>query len=192
MHYPQNSEPSIQEQIEKSVNDKDLQKTLKDYAYKLSKSEEDAQDLVQQCRAQVRNKKDTINRNYPKAFLITVIRNLFINQYRRKQNRPITHIDEYQKWNNIVRQTTHNKAESDLSINVIQTAMKSLSETIRIPLDLYSQGYSYQEIAEMTHTPIGTIKSRIHIARKELRQILIQKDPSYSPFINQKPHWIKK
>ncbi|MBS1654910.1 MAG: RNA polymerase sigma factor, partial [Bacteroidetes bacterium] len=66
--------------------------------------------------------------------------------------------------------TIANAAESNLKIKEINEAINSLPEIFRTPFLLYFDGYKYHEIAAALQEPLGTIKSRIHFARKLLKE----------------------
>ncbi|HYM93487.1 MAG TPA: RNA polymerase sigma factor, partial [Chitinophagaceae bacterium] len=66
--------------------------------------------------------------------------------------------------------TVANVAESNLRIKEVKTAINQLPEIFRTPFTLYVEGYRYLEIADLLHEPLGTIKSRIHFARKLLKE----------------------
>ena len=106
--------------------------------------------------------------------MYTIMRNIFINNYRRsaKQNTIFDHTpnDYLLDYNQF---TTVNAAEINLSVKDIQSAVHHLPEIFKNPFQLYFEGYKYHEIADMLAEPLGTIKSRIHFARKLLKaQIL--------------------
>jgi RNA polymerase sigma-70 factor (ECF subfamily) len=63
-----------------------------------------------------------------------------------------------------------NEAESNLRIKEIQAAIHDLPEIFRQPFLLYFEGFKYHEIADMLAEPLGTIKSRIHFARRLLKE----------------------
>jgi len=96
--------------------------------------------------------------------------NIFINNYRRKvkQNTIFdsTPNDFLIDHNQVV---TANAAESTLQLKDIQQAIHNLPEIFRNPFLLYFDGFKYHEIADMLSEPLGTIKSRIHFARKLLK-----------------------
>ncbi|MFN5337550.1 MAG: sigma factor-like helix-turn-helix DNA-binding protein, partial [Bacteroidota bacterium] len=68
--------------------------------------------------------------------------------------------------------TVGNNGESSLRIKEIKTAIRQLPDIFKIPFQLYFDGYHYNEIAEALNEPLGTIKSRIHFARKLLKEQL--------------------
>jgi RNA polymerase sigma factor (sigma-70 family) len=144
---------------------------LKPFAITLTRDSETAKDLMQETlfRALANKEKYNVGTNI-KAWLYTIMRNIFINNYRRraKQNTIFdsTPNDFFLNYNQV---TTNNSAESKLSMKDIHEAIHSLPEIFRNPFLLYFDGFKYQEIAEMLSEPLGTIKSRIHFARKLLK-----------------------
>jgi RNA polymerase sigma-70 factor (ECF subfamily) len=145
---------------------------LKPFAITLTRDNETAQDLFQETmfRALANKDKYNVGTNI-KAWLYTIMRNIFINNYRRrtKQNTIFdsTPNDFLLNYNQVV---AANAAESHLKIKDIQAAIHQLPEIFRNPFLLYFDGYKYAEIAEMLSEPLGTIKSRIHFARKLLKE----------------------
>lgn len=145
---------------------------LKPFAVTLTKDHESAKDLLQETmyRALANQEKYSVGTNI-KAWLYTIMRNIFINNYRRKskQNTIFDHssndylLDHQQS-------AIANSAESNLKVKEIQAAIHALPEIFRHPFMLYFEGYKYHEIADMLHEPLGTIKSRIHFARRLLKE----------------------
>jgi RNA polymerase sigma factor (sigma-70 family) len=144
---------------------------LKPFAITLTRDSDAAQDLYQETlyRALANKDKYNVGTNI-KAWLYTIMRNIFINNYRRraKQNTIFDSTpNEFLLNQNQV--TTVNAAESILKLKDIQQAIHHLPEIFRNPFLLYFDGYKYHEIADMLEEPLGTIKSRIHFARKLLK-----------------------
>jgi RNA polymerase sigma-70 factor (ECF subfamily) len=144
---------------------------LKPFAITLTRDQETAKDLFQETlyRALANKDKYNVGTNI-KAWLYTIMRNIFINNYRRKvkQNTIFdsTPNDFLLDHNQAV---TINAAESTLRLKDIQAAIHNLPEIFRNPFLLYFDGFKYHEIADMLNEPLGTIKSRIHFARKLLK-----------------------
>ena len=109
-----------------------------------------------------------------KAWLYTIMRNTFINNYNKitKRNSNIDSTEYFQYFNTDENYITHNGATSDFVVTDINEAIAGLSADYRTPFMMYYIGYKYLEIAEKLQIPIGTVKNRIHIARKELKQAL--------------------
>ena len=147
---------------------------LKPFAVTLTRDNEVAKDLLQETmyRALANKEKYNVGTNI-KAWLYTIMRNIFINNYRRKakqntifDNTPNDFLLDYNQT------TITNSAEGALRMKDIQAAIYKLPHIFRNPFLLYFEGYKYFEIAEMLNEPLGTIKSRIHFARKLLKEQL--------------------
>ena len=147
---------------------------LKPFAMTLTKDTESAKDLIQETlyRALANKWKFNDGTNI-KAWMYTIMRNIFINNYRRSakqntifDNTPNDFLLDYNQY------ATANAAESNLSLKEIKEAVYHLPEIFKNPFQLYFEGYKYHEIAEILTEPLGTIKSRIHFARKLLKQQL--------------------
>ena len=145
---------------------------LKPFALKLTNDNESAKDLLQETiyRALANKEKYNFGTNI-KAWLFTIMRNIFINGYRKKikQNIVFDH-SENDFLLNYNQLSIANTAESALRIKEIQTAIHQLPAIFRNPFLLYFDGYKYHEIAGLLREPLGTIKSRIHFARKLLKE----------------------
>lgn len=145
---------------------------LKPFAFTLTRDNESAKDLLQETlyRALANKEKYRVGTNV-KAWLYTIMRNIFINNYRRKarQNTIFDNTpNEFLLNHN--QATVANSAESDLKLKEIQAAIHNLPDIFRNPFMMYFDGYKYNEIAETLQEPLGTIKSRIHFARKLLKE----------------------
>ena len=144
---------------------------LKPFAITLTRYQEAAKDLFQETlyRALANRDKYNVGTNI-KAWLYTIMRNIFINNYRRKvkQNTIFdsTPNDFLLNQNQAV---VANQAEVNLRLKDIQEAIHNLPGIFKNPFLLYFDGFKYHEIADMLSEPLGTIKSRIHFARKLLK-----------------------
>jgi RNA polymerase sigma factor (sigma-70 family) len=145
---------------------------LKPFAVNLTRDTEAAKDLYQETiyKAIANKEKYNVGTNI-KAWLFTIMRNIFINDYRRKvKQRTIFDNTPNDYLINLKQTTISNAAESDIRIKEIKTAIQQLPEIFKTPFLLYFEGYRYHEIAEVLKEPLGTIKSRIHFARKLLKE----------------------
>ena len=145
---------------------------LKPFAVNLTRDTEAANDLYQETlyKALANREKYNVGTNI-KAWLFTIMRNIFINNYRRKaKQKTIFDNTPNEFLINQKQATVSNGAESDMRIKEINAAIQGLPEIFRTPFLLYFDGYKYNEIAEVLHEPLGTIKSRIHFARKLLKE----------------------
>lgn len=144
---------------------------LKPFAITLTRDNEAAKDLIQETlfRALANKERYNIGTNI-KAWLYTIMRNIFINNYRRK-SRQHTIFDHTP--NELLLDANQgavaNEAIAKLNMKELMQAIQNLPEIFRNPFLLYFDGFKYHEIAAMLHEPLGTIKSRIHFARKLLK-----------------------
>ena len=107
------------------------------------------------------------------------MKNIFINDYRRKSGRLIVHDDtETQFHINSHPAQNSNKGERKLMMQDITRAIATLSNNLRVPFEMAFSGYRYDEIAGFMKVPLGTVKIRIHNARKKLKSILSDYDPA--------------
>ncbi|HEX7905905.1 MAG TPA: RNA polymerase sigma factor [Chitinophagaceae bacterium] len=145
---------------------------LKPFAINLTRDNEAANDLYQETlyKALANQEKYNAGTNI-KAWLFTIMRNIFINDYRRKaKQKTIFDSTPNDYLINLKQATVSNSAEVSLRMKEINGAIKGLPEIFKTPFLLYFEGYKYNEIAEVLHEPLGTIKSRIHFARKLLKE----------------------
>ena len=107
------------------------------------------------------------------------MKNIFINNYRRaaKRNTLIDTTDNLY-FINMPQTSMFNTGEGNLMQEEISLAINSLNDEYRVPFMMHFEGFKYQEIAEDLDLPIGTVKSRIFFARKELKDQLMAYDPA--------------
>lgn len=147
---------------------------LRPFAINLTKDYEESEDLLQDTfyRALVNSEKFSEGTNI-KAWLFTIMRNIFINNYRRKKkSHTITDTTDNQYLLNSTKKTESNAAGGKLIAEDIDGAMKEVSKDFTVPFMMYYNGFKYQEISEELNLPLGTVKSRIFFARKELQDRL--------------------
>ena len=146
---------------------------LHSFAYNLTKNVEDAKDLYQETayRALFNRDKFQPDTNF-KAWMFTIMKNIFINNYRKRM-----------KANTIMDATNNlyfinsasaeiNQGETNIFLQELNYMIDNLDESLRIPFIMHYEGFKYQEIAEELDLPLGTIKSRIFFARKELKKLI--------------------
>ncbi|MDE6217988.1 MAG: RNA polymerase sigma factor [Muribaculaceae bacterium] len=151
-----------------------LQGNLLNFAYQLTTSKEAAQDLVQDTTLKVLDNETKFvdNTNF-KGWVFTIMRNIFINNYRR-QVRSATIIDTTEDLYhlNCCQESGMTTPEGSFAAQEISEAINSFSADYREPFSMYISGYKYSEIAEKMNLPLGTVKSRIFFARRKLQVIL--------------------
>lgn len=168
-------------QIEFNHRVQDLYKPLKNFALKLTRDIEDATDLTQETMLKAFSNHDKFREGTNmKAWLYTIMKNIFINNYRRNASNLIVSDDtENQYYINSHSQRTSNLGDRKMILQDIQKAISSLSRNLRIPFIMAFQGYKYEEIAQQMKVPLGTVKIRIHNARKKLKTRLADYDPRF-------------
>lgn len=149
-------------------------KILKPFALNLTRNEEESEDLIQDTvfRALSNLDKFTEGTNL-KAWLFTIMKNIFINNYRKKIKRNT--INDHTANNyylNSGDQVIANGSERTFLMENIQKAMRQVNPDYSIPFMMYYEGFKYHEIADKLNLPLGTVKSRIFFARKELKTSL--------------------
>lgn len=140
------------------------------FAISLTQNSEDAKDLLQDTmyKAMLYKDKFTEATNL-KAWLYTIMKNTFINNYRRNaKTKQIVDNTKDLYFINVPQTNNSVSPVSTISHKDIQKSLENLEEELRIPFLMFFEGYKYKEIAEQFNLPIGTVKSRIFLARKKL------------------------
>jgi RNA polymerase sigma-70 factor (ECF subfamily) len=144
----------------------ELRPDLLRYAQHLMKGKSGSEDLVQETYLKAFKYLDTFDHksNFI-AWLLTILKNTFINEYRHKIFLSVQSIDNPMTYN--IPDIDIN-IESSLHINEIKLLVHKLEPLRRTSFLLYLEGYLYREIAEQLGVPIGTVKSRVFLARQTL------------------------
>ncbi|MDR1112358.1 MAG: RNA polymerase sigma factor [Bacteroidales bacterium] len=148
--------------------------SLRQFAQSLTPNLEDVNDLLQDTYVKV-----MVNSSYYKedtnlkAWVCTIMKNTFINNYRRRQKErgsviqteDLYHLKDYVS-------DPSNTADMRSCVAEINKAIMKQQEEQRQPLEMYIDGYKYQEIADAMNISIGTVKSRIFFTRKKIMEEL--------------------
>jgi len=154
----------------------DAQKSLKSFAYKFTGNEEEAKDLLQETMLKAISYRTKFRTGTNlKAWLYTIMKNTFINKYRKsmRANVLIDTTDE----NYFINQAkigNDDHPESIYNHRELRQVVERLDDTYKVPFMMYYNGFRYKEISKDLDLPIGTVKSRIFLARRKLMLSLPQ------------------
>jgi RNA polymerase sigma factor (sigma-70 family) len=147
---------------------------LSRFAKRLTQNKEDAKDLVQETMLKAISSRDQFAEyTNLQAWTYTIMRNTFINNYRRniRRNTAFDNTkDEFVMYKNI--DTINVPPDSAFSEKEIIRIVESLDDDSKIPFKMHVEGYKYEEIAQKLDIKIGTVKSRIFLTRKKLMNAL--------------------
>lgn len=148
-----------------------LRPSLNQFAYKFTQNFDDADDLVQDTMLKaIRYAKLYKEGTNLKGWVYTIMRNTFINNYRSTvRRREVVDTTEDLNSSQLVNSASCNKGEDKFVMEDLNKAMGKLQPDYYIPFIKYFEGFKYHEIAEELDIPIGTVKTRIHVARKILK-----------------------
>lgn len=151
-----------------------MQEYMRNFARTLTTDEMDVEDLMQDTtlKALRSRHKFVTNVNF-KGWVLTIMRNIFINNYHklvRSQAVVDTTVDAYNV--HLPSDGGELTPEGTMDMKEINAAITSLSPVLREPFTMFISGYKYNEIAEMLNIPLGTVKSRIFLARQDLQKTL--------------------
>lgn len=171
---------------------------LYNMGYRLTRNAEDAEDLVQETYFKAYKHYDKFQEGTNlKAWLFRILRNTFINGYRKKQNQPpqsaFSEIEE--SFESLVSQEPGREIknpEQEILSGVIdedvQEALNTLREDYRMVIHLVDlEGFSYKEAAEILEVPVGTVMSRLYRGRRRLERVLLDYARSHGYLRNEAP-----
>ncbi len=152
--------------------------SMYNFGYRLTFDEDDAKDLVQDTYMKAYRFINSFEKGTnAKAWLFRILKNSFINEYRKKSKQPAKvdyqEVETYYNSDNVnYQQTSDLRAESvkDMLGDEISNALNSLAvdfRTVIILADL--EGFTYEEMSKILDIPIGTVRSRLHRARNLLK-----------------------
>ena len=156
-----------------------MQENMMNFALMLTANREDAQDLLQETSLKVLDNREKYvdNRNF-KGWVLTVMRNIFINNYHRVLRTQTVVEQDVDLYNlHVTNDSSFDTPDGTCQLQEITGAIDALNEELKAPFSMYVSGYRYHEIAEALHIPLGTVKSRIFFARQELKTKLKDFNP---------------
>ena len=143
------------------------------YAYLLTTDNNKADDLVQETFYKALKYRNRFQSNSNlKAWLFTIMKNTFINDYRR-QGRINSVIDADAHDFVVNNRKSDDNPERNFRLKEVNTMINSLDPAYKVPFLMYENGYKYQEISNELGLCLGTVKSRIHFSRKKLVKMLL-------------------
>jgi RNA polymerase sigma factor (sigma-70 family) len=151
-----------------------LENILFSFALRLTRNYEDAQDLMQETilRAYKHRNKYEVGTNF-KSWSSTIMRNTYINRYRKQKNR--RHVNEPVETFLFAvenKSAIANGGEMNMHMEELEKKLRQINELYSVPFMMFYRGYEYKEIAGYLNIPIGTVKSRIFLARKKLKALI--------------------
>jgi RNA polymerase sigma-70 factor (ECF subfamily) len=149
-----------------------LKPSLNSFAYTLTKDQIDAEDLFQETALRAISNKEKFRpgTNF-KAWMFTIMKNIFINNYRKKMKaNTIMDSTDNMYYINSGKNVVDNDVDRNMLMEELSSMINELDDSIKIPFMMHYQGFKYQEIADELDLPLGTVKSRIFFARKALKE----------------------
>ena len=149
------------------------QEEMYQWAYRLTRNYDDAQDLLQSTLLCALKSVGmyTVENNIS-GWLYTIMRNIFFNTTRHSGRCCCMEKEDIERMMQLGENALNDNAEIAFDMSDIQRAIDTLDRPYKIPMSLYLSGYKYQEIAEKMGIPLGTVKSRIHASRVQLQETL--------------------
>ena len=144
------------------------------YALRLTADSEQASDLLQETILKALTYRDKFkhNKNF-KAWVYTIMRNTFINEYRRNLKIRNTFNDSNNDFHlSFSKDKVYPAPDSYCHSKEIHNSIDALEDEYRIPFTMFFEGYKYKEIAKELDLPLGTVKSRIFFTRKKMKKLL--------------------
>ncbi|MCB0520198.1 MAG: RNA polymerase sigma factor [Lewinellaceae bacterium] len=159
--------------IEFNSHYSNLESLLFAFAMKLTANREDARDLLQETimRAYASKDRFAMGTNF-KAWITTIMRNCFINEYRKRRTRNKVEQPLEENHEVAVKKAVRNSGPSIIMMKELRSMLNKIGDAHRVPFEMFFNGYEYQEIAEVLHLPMGTVKSRIFFARKKMKEMI--------------------
>ncbi|MBN3521290.1 RNA polymerase sigma factor [Algoriphagus lutimaris] len=161
--------------LEFSYSLNNLSSSLKPFAMKLTRDLDDANDLMQDTMVKAFTNRDKFTEGTNlKAWLYTIMKNTFITNYQKMVRRG-TFVDTTDNLHYINSSDIkiENGVFGNLAMDDIYESIDRLDDVFKTPFLMHYRGFKYHEIAEKLQIPIGTVKNRIHIARKQLKEDLM-------------------
>ncbi len=151
-----------------------LEDAMERFARRLTYNVEEAKDLLQDTYLKALSSRDKfVEFTNLKAWAFTIMKNTFINNYRKsvRENTAFDNSETQFLFNNF-SESQLLRPESEFIYKEINNDIDALDDEFKIPFRMHTEGYKYKEIADNLNLKIGTVKSRIFLARKKLMEKL--------------------
>lgn len=150
-----------------------MQGNLMNFAFKLTMDKDRASDLVQETTLKALDSQGKFAENVNfKGWLFTIMRNIFINNYRRNVRQSSLLDTSDNLFQVCDTHTSPETPEGIYAVNEISEVISKIPKEFSKPFYMHVAGYKYEEIAEILHLPLGTVKSRIFTTRTQLKSLL--------------------
>jgi RNA polymerase sigma factor (sigma-70 family) len=152
-----------------------LKDTLSLFTKRFTNDKMESEDLVQDTVLKALTYRDKFQQNTNlKGWLFTIMRNTFINNYRKSQRTKTQHDNTKDLYFlNVADDYTFNTPDGSYEYGDIERVVNETKEDLLVPFKMHTEGFKYHEIAEHLNIPIGTVKNRIFHARKEIQKKLV-------------------
>jgi RNA polymerase sigma factor (sigma-70 family) len=151
-----------------------LRPTLRTFTRRFTSDRDESLDLVQDTILKALLYRDKFRKDTNlKGWLFTIMRNTYINNYRKHQRAKTSHDNTKELYFlHVEDEHTFNKPERSLEFKEVWRNVNALRDELLTPFKMHTTGYKYHEIANHLNIPIGTVKNRIFHARKEIQKKL--------------------
>lgn len=149
-----------------------MQKQLFFYALQLTDDREYALDLVQETSYKaLKNRKRLHSTDHIRAWLYTILKNTYINYLRSSHYKHMAYnSDEVNMFSDSGRENGNPLPDVQCHMKELRDLINLLPDSYEKPINMMLSGYSYKEIAQQMNIPIGTVKSRIHLGKQQIRK----------------------
>lgn len=143
---------------------------LRGFAFSFTRDSQDADDLIQDTFFKALRYKNNFKQGTNiKGWLYTIMRNIFINNYKKKKfQNTITDSSGNDYFLDSSQDYSFDSVTTKINESDIRSAIASLNDEFKVPFSMFLEGFHYDEIADELAIPMGTVKSRIYHARKKL------------------------
>ena len=154
----------------------ELRPLLYRFTRKFTSDSDESWDLVQDTILKaLQNKNKFRNEVNLKGWLYIIMRNTYINQYRKASRMKVLKGDRVDSiYLNVKDGHTFNNPDGEAQIKLVWAKVDSIKDELSKPFKMYTSGYKYQEIAKHLNLPLGTVKNRIFQARQEIQKWMLR------------------